>query len=365
MGIKNGYYSLDDINKADATYNIILSGRNIGKSYAVTRQYMLASWHSGHAKAGYLRRWDSDIKGNLVEQDFNDKIELINDITGGQCDCVSVYRGIIYFAKVDENNKIQRICPMAYIFALNLDERYKSRQYPDIDYLVMEEFVTNKLYLGSEVDRLMQLVSTIGRDRKIKVYMLANTISRVCPYFSEWQLDNIPKMEVNTIDVYNMADMDGNVIKLAVERAKSRDAIKSRGMFFGKTAKAIVNGEWETDCYPHLIGNLSDYDEVYRIIYENNTFKFYIIMLMDNDGIMFNYVYPKTRDSVRDADVLVLSDKFILDMNHSIALRSAIRPENKMSDLFNKNMVCFSDNLTASDFYTCVKNAQKNPLKLV
>ena len=78
--------------------------------------------------------------------------------------------------------------------ALSASTHYKSTQYPFVKNMIFEEFVTDGLYLQNECNLLMQLVSTVFRNRKDgKVFLIGNTISRVCPYFYEWELRGIPK----------------------------------------------------------------------------------------------------------------------------------------------------------------------------
>lgn len=79
--------------------------------------------------------------------------------------------------------------------------------------------------------------------------MVANTISRVCPYFQQWSLQNIPKMKEGQIDRYRIDETD-----IAVEMSPSRKE-KSK-MFFGQAAKSIQGGQWESSVFPDLPKNM-------------------------------------------------------------------------------------------------------------
>ena len=169
------------------------------------------------------------------------------------------YRGSIYLANIDNDGKIEKGLCVGKVFALSNDERYKSRAYPDMEDLIFEEFTTANFYLKNEVKRLMQLVSTIFRRRKGYVWMIANTISRISPYFNEWALSNVYTMQQGQIDLYNLKNDDGSITKIAVEYcANSGD--KKSNMFFGKFSKNIDSGSWEVDEYPHLPCEYNDKD---------------------------------------------------------------------------------------------------------
>ena len=84
MGIgKNGFYTTKDICEQNATYNIILSGRGAGKSYAIAYEkekdnplytgYLWRAWETKKCTVAYLRRFNDDVKASLVEDDFADK----------------------------------------------------------------------------------------------------------------------------------------------------------------------------------------------------------------------------------------------------------------------------------------------------
>ena len=130
-----------------------------------------------------------DVKGSFVDEYFADV--PLKKITKNKYNYITGYRGSIHLANIDEEGKIEKGLCVGKVFALSNDERYKSRAYPDMEDLIFEEFTTANFYLKNEVKRLMQLVSTIFRRRKGYVWMIANTISRISPYFTEWSLSNV------------------------------------------------------------------------------------------------------------------------------------------------------------------------------
>lgn len=63
--------------------------------------------------------------------------------------------------------------------------------YPDITILAFEEFIPDSLvYLPNEFDKLLNLISTIKRNRTdMVIYMFGNSLDRNCPYFNEMDID--------------------------------------------------------------------------------------------------------------------------------------------------------------------------------
>ena len=88
-------YSREDIDKTGAQYNIILSGRNAGKSYSIaagTRPHELIDGYIPLALEkkscvlGYVRRLEKETKGYMVEDDFSDKFDVIKKLSKGNYD---------------------------------------------------------------------------------------------------------------------------------------------------------------------------------------------------------------------------------------------------------------------------------------
>ena len=364
MGIgKDGFYHAGDIAKIGAQYNVILSGRDAGKSYAIAcdntkdyKGYLWFAWKTKKTIMGYIRRYDEDVKASLVIADFADKIEFLKKITKGEYDNFVVYQGKIYFGKTKEDGTIKK-APFAFgqIFAMSLSikGRYKSRQYPDIMCLVYEESVASKdeRYLYGECDALQDLVSTVFRRRNGTVWMLGNTVSRRSPYYEEWGLTNVPKMKVGQIDTYTVDDT-----LIAVELSPNRDSKDSK-MFFGKAKKSIRGSDWQTDTYMHLPKGtyVRDYTILGRLTFECKLFKFTVLLLMDEKANRFLYVYPAKRMSD-----YIISNKQTLDPTYHKALNPRIPSHQYMADAWNDGKVCYASNLCGQDFIDCLKNEKLN-----
>lgn len=357
MGLdKNGFYTCKDILKEKALYNIILGERSPGKSFAVKREALEYAWKMQLPTIGLLRRYEEDIKNDAVTEYFGDNNANsgtsgdIRKITGGEYDMIISYRSDLYFAVRDaETGAVVRGLCCGKVYALNSDERYKSRQFPYMHDLIFEEFVTQKLYLRNECTRLQNFVSTLFRKREGRVWMIANSISRVCPYFYEWGLSKIPYMDPGQIDRYIIDDT-----LIAVEFAPS--APKKSRMFFGKSAKSIQGGEWETDNYPSLPDDYENYDIVYEMYLRSSFFEhvFLIQLLVDEDGDQLVYIQPVLKKII--PELPILSDEFSVSRNVHRYLRREHKAENKIARLFSDKKVCYSSNLTGADFTGVIRN---------
>lgn len=351
--MREKYYSLDRLLKCGCHWMILYGMRNNGKSYAV-KKYCLESYIKRKEKFVYLRRWSEDIKVKDVQSYFDDM--PVYDMTKGQWTGVTAYQGHFYFYNIAESGEMVRSKEsLGRYLALNLMERYKSQVFKDTENLIYEEFLTNKIYLGSnevpEPRMLMQLVSTIARDRNIKVFMIGNTISRVCPYFSEWGLKGIMQQKPGTIDIYHLRGEAG-VVDIAVENCEVVGT--DNKMFFGLASKQIVSGEWEVNEVSKLLKPYKFYDMIYEIKVKGGEFKYIMQLMQDPDtGGAFVYIYPDTKDRKVDR---VITDAFDTDPLVSNGLMGKIKAEALIAELFRYGKYCFSDNLTGTDFKQVIGN---------
>jgi len=340
---KKKYYDISNLLKTNAQYMMLLGQRANGKSYQV-KLYALKRAYEDGVNFIYLRRHDKDIKQRFVSAYFGDM--PIEKITNGNYNGVEAYQGSIYFTYYDEGKKknvrgeeIGRYC------ALNVYERYKSQTFVDFDSIIYEEFITDSTYLYDEPRLLQQFVSTVARHSEIKVFLIGNTLTRVCPYFAEWCLDGVLNQKIGTIDVYHFHVGD-SVIDIAVEYCAN--AKIENKMFFGQTAKQIVHGEWDTKDVAKLPKKQDVYETVYEILLTYQKFSFVIQLLVDTeDGGRLVHVYPYTghRKIYRQ-----LTDTFSDKPNISARLDTKRRPEAIIAECFRQNKICYSDNMTGSDF---------------
>lgn len=350
--MKQKYYSIDKIKKLDCEYNILLGERSNGKSYAVKQNALIEAWNDGILFV-YLRRWQLETKANIVESYFSDA--PVKAITSGKCNCISVYRNECFFANMDDSGTITRIKKCGRVMYLSGAEHYKSMSFPNYGNIIFEEFITDGGYLYDETKLLFGLVSTVARRKKIKVWMIGNTISRLCPYFSEWELKNIPKQEQGTIEIYerytNQIDENGNqiVIKIAVEFCENSG--NNSKMFFGASQQMITNGAWETHPQPHLPKKYNEYEKLYSVLVEYNNLS-YIIDVLKDDNLLL-YVYPFTHKN--KSPKRIVTEKFSDSPFTTPLLTELCKGDKIILDLIKRGKICFSDNLTGSEFLSILK----------
>lgn len=337
------YYELQHLLDCKCFWMLLYGMRSNGKSYAVKKKLIEDAMQG--ITFVYLRRWGDDIKGPGVEAYFDDM--PFNELTDGQYVGIKAYQGYLYFYTIGEDDKPVRVGgAIGRYCALNLYERYKSQVFKNCGNIVYEEFLTDKVYLNNEPKLLMQFVSTVARDRDINVFMIGNTISRVCPYFDEWGLaKGIHNQKPGTINIYHLKGENG-VVDIAVENCEA--VTTSSKMFFGHASKQIIRGEWDVDDVPKLLKPYEFYSLLYEMTVIAGEFK-YIMQLMSDDenGGLFVYVYPNTKER---KTMRTISPDFNTSPWITNGLRHDIKAECCIADCIRNGKLCYSDNLTGTDF---------------
>lgn len=337
------YYELQHLLDCKCFWMLLYGMRSNGKSYAVKKKIIEDALQG--ITFVYLRRWGDDIKGPGVEAYFDDM--PFNELTDGQYVGIKAYQGYLYFYTIGEDDKPVRVGgAIGRYCALNLYERYKSQVFKNCGNIVYEEFLTDKVYLNNEPKLLMQFVSTVARDHDINVFMIGNTISRVCPYFDEWGLaKGIHNQKPGTINIYHLKGENG-VVDIAVENCEA--VTTSSKMFFGHASKQIIRGEWDVDDVPKLLKPYEFYSLLYEMTVIAGEFK-YIMQLMSDDenGGLFVYVYPNTKER---KTMRTISPDFNTSPWITNGLRHDIKAECCIADCIRNGKLCYSDNLTGTDF---------------
>lgn len=340
---KKEYYNISKLLETKAQYMMLLGQRANGKSYQV-KLTCLQDAYDNDTNFLYLRRWKEDIKEKSVTSYFGDM--PVHKITKGEYDKVIAKFGEILFVKYDEEGNMSAKKTIGRYCALNENERYKSQTFINYKYIIYEEFITDGVYLTKEPMILQQFVSTIARDKDITVFLVGNTLTRVCPYFNEWCLDGVLKQKIGTIDIYHYHTENGGNTDIAVEYCTS---VKNESnMFFGLSAKQITSGEWEVEEVPKLPQPQKFYDKIYELLIIYNNFKFVMELLVEgNEGGRICYVYPYTKNRKIQR---IITDEFSDKPYITKKLDVSKKPEQMIYECLRLEKVCYSDNLTGSDF---------------
>ncbi len=357
--MKQRYYTIDRIKKTDAQYCIILGERSNGKSYSVKHECVCSSIKdSERKKFVYLRRRDIDVRGSRADNYFND----VNTraITNEEYQGILSRGDRIYLTTKDEKTgRMKYTHPIGYKHSLNQDEHYKSGVFTDCSNIAFEEFVTTNGYLSNEPNRLQHYVSTVFRRNKGRVWLIGNTISRISPYFQQWKLHRIPRQQPGTIDIYehetDQLNEDGTpvVIKIAVEFSEGGGT--NSKMFFGSVARGITNSVWQSGEHPRLYRRYETFNQIYVMVVEQMGFMFLCQFLADIDNkAYFWYVTPKTTPVQKGTRLI--TDRIIVNNHTTKGLYPLSDNEKKMFDFLIRGVIFYSDDLTGTDFSSCMQN---------
>lgn len=347
---KQKYYSVTNIKRKNADYNLLLGERSNGKSYAVKEEVLINAWNDDCMRFIYCRRWELDVKPAKCEKYFEDM--NIMKITGNECNCITSFKGMLFFS-YNDGESIKRVKQCGDVMYLSGYVHYKSMSYPKTSDLIFEEFIPEDgVYLGDdEPDKLMSLISTIARRRRIRVWLIANVISRMCPYFGEWQLKNIPKQKQGTIDIYKIETTqredngDPVIVTIAVEFCENSG--QNSKMFFGARSEMITSGAWQCKPSPHLPDKYKHYNVVYGINVIYGDLKYNMELLYHStENYFIIYVYPAIK----------IKYKRIIQkqINGSVMITDRLYPitcgDKMLLSYVKLNKIAYSDNLTGSEF---------------
>lgn len=211
---KNIYYNMSKLLSYNALYNFVLGERGNGKTYQGKKR-MLELWVKKRKQSMYVRRTVTEI----------DEIKdtLFNDIQKDYPNLEITVKGYQGF--------INGEC-FCYFVGLSTSSNKKSASYPDVDMIFFDEYIItktgNKNYLQNEMILLHGLVDTVFRPplRNPFVYLCANSVSYVNPFFSFFNIEPKPGDKFITL----VQDGDVNV---CVELTDTQDyrEVKKKSRF--------------------------------------------------------------------------------------------------------------------------------------
>lgn len=287
------YYSDENIKAQDARYNIIFGGRSNGKSTAICKS--LIDDHMNHKikKFGRVLRFITDARDDLMNAWFQSDylMEYTRDTYGKEV----WYDGQQwYFIKAGEDPYARKTIKDYFgrVFILNTEYKYKSAQFPDINRLIMEEFVllNSADYLPVEFELFMSLISTINRDRDdLNVWLIGNTLNKANPYFEGLGI-NIDKLHIYPGQIRTLRNHYG--VKYAIEYAQMSyteekeipDILKIDGN------EIAFEGDFEID------SNVYDPQTMKRFLKKTNPI--YVSTLLYRDSEIYLYKCRLTRNQV-------------------------------------------------------------------
>lgn len=361
---KQSFFRLNNILKKNAHYNIIYGERSNGKTFSVLELALFGCHDDGINLNGYLddgsqtaiiRRWDIDFKGDGGSELFNNfvnneiKGNIIEQKTKGKWNSVYFRSSKWYLRRIDKNGNIEvDDTPFAYAFALNMDEHYKGLSYPKIKYILLDEFMTRKVYLTNEFVSFTSILSTIIRLRDdVKIFMCANSINVAYnPYFEEMGITHYKQQKQGEIDIYTYGTSG---LKVAVEYAESisKKAPKKSNIYFAfdnPKLEMIRSGAWEMDLYPHLPFKYAPKDVMYMYFVKFTDVILQCEIININD-CTFTFIHRKTTPIKEDEENLIYQDETNPKSNYRRNIKHPVTALEKLIyDFFRRDKVFYQSN---------------------
>ena len=354
------YYSLTNILKKNAVYNVIIGERSNGKTYSVLK-YALKQRIEHGGQVAIVRRWKEDISGRRAADIW--KALLANDevskLSNGQWNGVTYWAGKFYLCNYDNEGKPIYNADsdtLGYCFSLSDTEHNKSISYPYITTILFDEFMTKHVYLQDEFVLFMNTVLTIVRQRtNVKIFMLGNTVNKYCPYFQEMGLTHVLQMEQGTIDVYTYGDSE---LTVAVEYCATLKASRKNNFYFAfnnPRLEMITSGAWELDIYPHLPVKYRpcDVQFTYFICFNGQVYQCEIVEVK---GVPFTFIHDKTTP-IKDTDKDLI---YTLEYNPKLNYRrNILKPLTKLEErilwFYKSDRVFYQDNTVGDAIHNYLK----------
>ena len=377
MSRKIVHYSLDEIDKLGANINIIWGERSNGKSYQVKhkkgvipflqdvdrytcnyldKENIIKAAQEKGKRFILMRRFKEEINSSWIESYFSDVD--IDTLTDGEYNMITMYRKELFLTFYDvETHKSKRGLKIGYAVSLSTEQNYAGGSYLDVSDIIFEEFMSRTTYLYDEPNKLLNFYSTVDRKKgTTKIWLVGNTITRVCPYIQEWGLNSIifnqKQGEIKTLWIpTGDIDDDGNKIeiKLAIEHCKSTG---TSSFVFGTHASMLNKGEWQSDPQPKLPKSYKEYKVLFRFAFLYKTFTWLCEYLLDPETkavVWFIYPYRgKLKDNIIVfSDIIKTSPYWQKDIYNPLIRNKTIV---ELLKTFRENRIFYSSDLCGTEF---------------
>ena len=357
------HYNLDNIDKENALINLIWGERSNGKSYQVKHKKAIIPFLESMIRDGMnrdrfilIRRLREEITTEKIERYFAD-VDVAG-LTNNEYNIITYYRKEVYLGRYNiETGKVIRGEKIGYVVALSTEQHYAGASYLDVKNIIFEEFMSRSVYLANEPDKLMNFWNTVDRKRGIvRMWLVGNTISRVCPYLTDWGLQNIVAKQQQGTIITKMLDTgtftdDGEPIKikLAIEYCKSSG---KSSFAIGKHKDMLNKGSWQTEPQPHLPKSLKEYKLLFRIGFQYKEFRFLADFIKDIESReCVWFIYPHEKD-FKD-NLLIFSDVVKLNKRYQRNIYDITLKNDKLQkvlDTFREGNIFYSTDLCGTDF---------------
>lgn len=347
------FYSFKELDKIPAVYKLVVGQRSNGKTFAYLSEKVLEDFFKLARPSAYIRRWDEDIKPSNIANLFDPQIPNLIALSNGEYNCF-IYRSKCWYPVFrDENGDITKRCPdfICKAYSVNNWEHAKGQDAGNFKNIGFDEFISRGCYVPNEFACFQNLLSSIIRNRDdVNIYMIANTVSKFCPYFTEMRID-IDKVKSGEIVVYN--NKAGNPF-IALERCSPNKNVQSSVVKYydfedNIASKMITAGEWEVPQYRHMPCKYTPDMDIFTA-YIEHTYKLTIKVVALYNDIML-YVYPTRKEHITTEADIVYCDRPRTPFQSVSLTDRKTKAHNLIATLISENKICFSDNDTGDKFF--------------
>lgn len=236
------FWHLDRLLATGADIMMAIGQRGNGKTYSV-HKYMLEDYANRKVRFAYIRRWADDIDVSKCSILFS--AQDVEKIFGPGSYIRFEKSAFVLKKNTTEDEEPFEPEIIGYALALNQAAHTKSVAYTNIKNILFDEFIdiVESRKIKNELSMWENTLSTLIRHAQdVKVFMLANTVSRYSEYFTLYDFD-IANLQQGEIKV-NEFDKGDSILKVALEYCKYNPAIASHSQKYIKS-NMINKGEWE------------------------------------------------------------------------------------------------------------------------
>ena len=365
------YYSFSKIDKTGATYRLIIGQRSNGKTYGACKKILEQYIKTGKPSV-YIRRMEEMIRPMNIEGLFNPHRAYIEEQTEHKYNSIVYRQHKFYLARYDTTDTgkyiktAQDLNPFCITYAISTVETTKGTDPGEIYCVLFDEFITRQFYLANEFIKFQNLLSSVIRDRPgVIIYMLANTVSKHCPYFKDMGLYRIQSQEQGTIDVYTMGKSGTKIAVEYCSPSKATSKVSKYFAFDNPQLDMITKGSWEIALYRHAPAQLNDYPIIltFFVVFDGKTVQGDIYLYHEYPIIFW---HPKTTPIKKPEETIIyMEDHEDGNPLHQIDLRAGQTKAQKLIfDLCRQRKTFFADNETGEIIASWTKSALSSIAKV-
>lgn len=177
MTQKNIFYDPQKLFSYNAIISVVMGERGCGKTYA-GKEKMIKDFKKGYQSI-YVRRTRTELD-KVKEKVFNDIAQNYPELD------IKVKGDIAYI-----NGEI-----FCYFIALSQAHQFRSASFPLVNFIFFDEYISPKAgssqFLNNEMTVLLDLLSTVFRLRRPKLYISSNNVTYVNPLFDFFNIEPKP-----------------------------------------------------------------------------------------------------------------------------------------------------------------------------